>query len=83
MRLGIIGTGNIARRHLALLAETDGDVAVVAHLSRHADRAAEAASRYGGTPHTSLDEFITQGRPDAVIVTVPPDQHGEIEHALI
>lgn len=83
MRLGIIGTGNIARRHLDLLAETDGDVAVVAHLSRHADRAAEAASRYGGTPHTSLDEFITQGRPDAVIVTVPPDQHGEIEHALI
>lgn len=83
MRLGMIGTGNIAARHLSLLGETDTDVEVVAHLSRNPARAEAAAAEFGGRAYQSLDALLDEGRPDAVIVTVPPAEHGAIEDALI
>jgi len=83
VRLGIVGTGYFAGYHLGLLAETDPDTEVVAHLARSEAKAADAASRFGGKPYTSIADFIGDGKPDAVIVTVPPARHGEIEHALI
>ncbi|HEY4201258.1 MAG TPA: Gfo/Idh/MocA family oxidoreductase [Devosiaceae bacterium] len=82
LRLGMIGTGKFAARHLGLLAETDPDVTVVAHLGRHADNATAAAARFGGKAYADLDSFISEGRPDAVIMTVPPAAHGATELAL-
>ncbi|MBN9306742.1 MULTISPECIES: Gfo/Idh/MocA family oxidoreductase [unclassified Devosia] len=82
MRLGIIGAGLIAARHIAALAEADPDVYPVAFLSRSVEKAAQAARSFGGEAFDTVQAFIRQGRPDAVIVTVPPSQHGPIELAL-
>ena len=83
LRLGVVGTGSIAARHLAVLAEADPDVRVVAHLGRNPARVAEAAAKFGGAGFVDLGRFLVDGRPDAVLITVPPTQHGPIEHALI
>jgi myo-inositol 2-dehydrogenase/D-chiro-inositol 1-dehydrogenase len=83
MRLGIVGSGGIAARHLEVLPQSDADVDVVAHVSRTRTKADAMATRFGGEAFDTLEAFIRDGRPDAVIVTVPPDQHGETELALI
>lgn len=82
LRIGVIGTGKIARRHLASLKQVK-DVEIVAHLGRQADSADRAAAEWGGAPFTDLDEFCERGGCDAVFVTVPPAAHGTIEIALI
>src|SRR5690606_11797768 len=33
--------------------------------------------------YEDMDAFIAEGRPDAVIVTVPPGHHGAMEYTLI
>ena len=84
MRLGVVGAGGIAARHLAALEEDgSGGVSVVAHLARGPERAAAAAVRFGGTAYTDIDAFIAEGRPDAVLVTLPPAEHGAVERPLI
>jgi myo-inositol 2-dehydrogenase/D-chiro-inositol 1-dehydrogenase len=83
MRLGVIGAGAIAARHLAVIPEADSGVEIVAHLSRRLERAAAAADRFGGAAFADLDAFLAEGRPDAVLITVPPAEHGMVERALI
>jgi myo-inositol 2-dehydrogenase / D-chiro-inositol 1-dehydrogenase len=82
MRIGVIGTGAIASRHLSALA-TLGQAEVVAHLATSQDKADAAARRNGGVGFSSLDAFVRQGRPDVVFVCVPPHRHGAIEDRLI
>jgi myo-inositol 2-dehydrogenase/D-chiro-inositol 1-dehydrogenase len=82
MRIGVIGTGAIAARHLSALAAVGG-AEVVAHLATSLDKADAAAARSGGAGFSSLDDFMRQGRPDAVFVCVPPHRHGVIEDRLI
>ena len=84
MRLGVVGAGGIAARHLQALEEDGlGGVEVGAHLARGAERAAKAAARFGGAAFTDIANFIAEGRPDAVLVTLPPAEHGAVERALI
>ena len=84
MRLGIVGAGGIAARHLSALEQDGGGgVTVVAHLGRGLERAAVAAARFGGTAYTDIDAFIAKGRPDVVLVTLPPAEHGPVERALM
>ncbi len=82
MRIGMIGTGAIASRHLAALAAIP-QAQVVAHLATSQAKADAAAARHGGAGYCDLDAFVRQGLPDAVLVTVPPDRHGAIEDRLI
>lgn len=83
MRLGVVGTGGIAARHLTALQEDGiGGFQVVAHLSRREDTAARAAQRFGGQACTEVEAFLAQ-RPDCVLVTLPPSQHGALEQALV
>ena len=84
MRLGVVGAGGIAARHLVALAQDGGGgVEVSAHLARGPERAAAAAARFGGAAFSDIDAFIAEGRPEAVLVTVPPAEHGAVERALI
>jgi predicted dehydrogenase len=83
MRIGLIGTGAIAQRHLATFENLGAPAGVVGHLATTPDKAAQAAARWGGRGFTAIDDFIRGGRPDAVFVTVPPAQHGLIEERLI
>ena len=83
VRLGVIGAGGIAVRHLAVVPEADAAVSVVAHLSRRPERAALAARQFGGAAYTDIGSFLKHGKPDAVLITVPPAEHGAIEEALV
>lgn len=80
MRIGLIGTGKIAARHVDTLAGTGH---TLLHLGTSPEKSAAAAAEYGGAGYADLDSFIRDGRPDAVILTVPPAQHGAIEYRLI
>ena len=82
MRIGVIGTGAIAARHLSALAAV-GTPQVVAHLATSLDKADAAAARSGGAGFCLPRRFHAAGRPDAVVVCVPPDRHGVIEDRLI
>jgi predicted dehydrogenase len=83
LRLGMIGAGKFAARHLEVLDKTDPDAVVVGHLSGHVENAEAAARRFGGAAYGDLGTFLGEARPDAVILTVPPDAHGAYEEALI
>lgn len=83
MRLGMIGSGGIAAKHLTALDESQADVEVVAYLSVSPQTAEALAARHGGTVFDTIEAFLKDGRPDVVFVTVPPDQHGPIERTLV
>ena len=82
LRVALIGPGFIAQRHLEVLS-TEPGVELVGILSRTPERAAAASSRFGGRPYADLGSLLDTERPDAVWVCVTPDQHGDLELALI
>lgn len=82
MRIGIIGTGQIARRHLNSFQQIDG-VEVVGHVGTSVEKADAAVAEWGGRSYTNLNELIVREHPDAVWITVPPDQHGQFESTLL
>lgn len=82
LRVAVIGPGFIARRHLEVLS-TEPGVELVGVLARRAGAADEAAARFGGRPYHELGRMLDAERPDAAWVCLPPDQHGDLELALI
>lgn len=75
MRSALVGTGAIARQHLACLAQLPGvEIAGVCDLSRSS--AEWAAERYGaGAWFTDFEEMLSRTRPDVVHVTTPVTSH--------
>jgi predicted dehydrogenase len=82
MRIAVVGTGGVARRHLGVLRAVDG-VEVVGHLSADASRAAAQAAEWGGQPYSDLIRLLDETQPEAVWICVTPDRHGPLELALI
>jgi len=82
VKIGMIGTGQIAQRHLNAFRQIDG-AEIVGHVGTSAEKARTAAAQWGGRGYTSLDDLIAGERPDAVWITVPPDQHGALELTLL
>src|SRR2546423_15435705 len=75
MNIGIIGTGHIARQHLACLRELPGvRIAAVCDLSR---AMAESAAERFGVPawFTDSRRMLEEVKPDVVHVTTPPTSH--------
>src|SRR5215211_1154817 len=81
-RIGFIGAGIIANRHLGNLLGFD-DVAVVAVADVAAERAASLAARCGGQPYGDYQEMLARERLDALYVCVPPFAHGAPELAAV
>lgn len=77
-RIGFIGAGGIAHRHVGVL-ERMGDVAIVAACDPDEGRAREVAERTGGTAFTDAATMIAQSELDALFICVPPFAHGEAE----
>jgi predicted dehydrogenase len=78
MRFGLAGLGWATRAfHLPAMGRLTGSTVVGG-----CDPAAEARhtwERETGTPaFETLEELITRGRPDAVVVATPPDSHAEL-----
>lgn len=82
MRVAVIGTGGIARRHLDFLSREPG-VEIVGHLSRDEGRAADAAEQWGGQGYIDLAALLNEQHPDAVWICTPPHIHEPAETALI
>ncbi len=87
MRVLVFGSGSFARKHAAILSDLD-DVEVTAFCSRNAGRAAAAAddlsTRTGRPVHAYTDtpEAIDAEKPDAAIIVITPNAHGDIELEL-
>ena len=88
MDIIIIGSGSFARKHAHILSEMD-DVAVTAFCSRdetHADAAAASLAATTGTTVSSYNDLpvaLDQEKPDAALIVVTPDAHGDIEMELV
>ncbi len=81
-RIGFIGAGGIANRHLGVL-ERFEDVELVAFSDMDFGRAADAAKRFGARAFDDYRAMLEAGGLDAVYVCVPPFAHGAIEMDLI
>lgn len=82
IRIGFIGVGGIAQRHLDILAGFE-DVSLVAFADPDFGRAAQAASRFGAKAFESHRMMLEQEALDAVYICIPPFAHGEAERDLI
>lgn len=76
LRVGVVGTGWIARDHLAVLAARD-DVRVAAVCDVEEERAAQAAEEVGASVYASWQELLEREPLDAVWVCTPPLAHRE------
>lgn len=74
IRVGVLGTGLFARRHLAVLATMPG-VTVAAICGVDTERTARIAHRYGATPYTAHLTMLEREHLDALYVVIPPDAH--------
>lgn len=82
LKVGFIGAGGIAHRHLGVL-ETFEDAAVVGIADPDEARAAAAAERCGARPFAHHDEMIDNLALDALFICVPPFAHGAPECAAL
>ncbi len=81
-RIGFIGVGGIAHRHLDILAGFD-DVALVAFADTDLTRAEQAASRFGAKAFENHRAMLEQTDLDAVYICIPPFAHGDAERDVI
>jgi len=78
LRLGFVGVGGIAKRHLGYSAERE-DVEMVGYADVDLSRAEACAEEYGGNAYGDCKELYDKEKPDAIVICTPPFGHGEIE----
>ncbi|HEV7416007.1 MAG TPA: Gfo/Idh/MocA family oxidoreductase [Tianweitania sediminis] len=81
-RIGFIGAGGIAHRHLGVLEQFE-DVELAGFADPDFDRALEAAARFGARAYQDHKGLLDDPDLDAVYICVPPFAHGEPEQAVI
>lgn len=81
-RIGFIGVGGIAQRHLGVLAQFD-DVELVGFADPDFDRAVGAAARFSARAYAEHGELLADDSLDAVYICIPPFAHGAAEQATI
>lgn len=81
-RIGFIGAGGIAHRHLGVL-ESFEDVELVAFADPALDRATEAAERFGARVFADHEAMLDAVDLDALYICVPPFAHGAPERSAI
>lgn len=81
-RIGFIGAGFIANRHIDQLSTFD-DAQVVAVSDTLIERAEAQAQRVNARAYMRYEEMLDKEQLDAVYVCVPPFAHGPVERVLI
>lgn len=81
-RIGFVGAGGIAARHLGVLDQMD-DVAIVGVVDPDAARAADFADRCGARIFADAETMLAESAPDALFICVPPFAHGPAEEAAL
>src|SRR4051812_24052038 len=82
VRIGFIGAGGIAHRHLGNLLSF-GDVQVMAFADPVLQRAQTAAQRAGDRAYAGFPEMLDREKLDALYICTPPFAHGAPELAAI
>jgi predicted dehydrogenase len=82
VRIGMVGAGAVAARHLRTLLAMDG-VEVAAVADPALERAKELAAEAGAAVYPNHMELLEAERLDAVYICVPPFAHGAPELAVI
>lgn len=80
VRLGFVGAGGIAVRHLGVLQGFD-DVDIIAFADTDLGRAQQVAEHFGARSYDSGKALLAAGEVDAIYICVPPFAHGPIERA--
>ncbi len=80
VRIGFIGTGGIAQRHLQTLSK-NSDAQLVAYCDLDVERAQKAAKEYGGNAYRDYEKMLDREELDALVICIPPFAHGDIELA--
>ena len=78
LKVGFVGTGGIAKRHLDNTAKRQ-DIEMVGYADAVLERAAECAANYGGVAYDDATRLYDEQQPDVVVICTPPFAHGEIE----
>ncbi len=79
-RVGFIGAGGIAGRHVGVLRGFE-DVKIVALADPVYDRAAGLSEQVGAKPYRDFRQMLDSEQLDAVYICLPPFAHGEPELA--
>jgi myo-inositol 2-dehydrogenase/D-chiro-inositol 1-dehydrogenase len=82
VRIGMVGAGAVAARHVRTLLAMDG-VEVAAVADPALERAKELAGEAGAAAYPNHMELLASERLDAVYICVPPFAHGAPELAVI
>ncbi|MFW6437440.1 MAG: Gfo/Idh/MocA family protein, partial [Armatimonadota bacterium] len=82
VRLGFVGTGGIANRHLTCAQKRD-DMEIVATCDVVLDLAEQAAEKYAasGGAYDDTAAMLDNEDIDAIVICTPPFAHGDIEEA--
>ncbi len=80
VRVGFIGAGGIAGRHVGVLQQFE-DVRIVGVADPVDERAGGLASQVGATAYADFRQMLDRERVDALYICVPPFAHGEPELA--
>ena len=81
-RIGMIGAGFIADRHVGKLSSMD-DVQIVAVSDPDGDRARHQAGRCDAKPYQDFRQMLDSEHLDALYVCLPPFAHGDPERAAL
>ncbi len=81
-RIGFIGAGGIADRHLGVLS-CFADVVVTAIADPDLPRASALAAQTGAKTYDSADAMLSDIELDAVFICVPPFAHGPAERSAL
>jgi predicted dehydrogenase len=75
MRILVVGLGSMGRRRLRNLTHLGG--VELAGLEPGDERRAEVAAEFGIPAFASLDQALQSFRPQALVISTPPDRHTE------
>jgi predicted dehydrogenase len=76
IRTALVGCGKVGSIHGTALRELP-ESALVGVCDASADRAADFARRFGGTPFTDLGALLRDARPQAILVATPHPLHAQ------
>ena len=82
VRLGFIGSGGNAGRHMRDLATIEG-TELVAFCDVVLEKAENAAKKYEGSAYEDYNEMLEKEKLDAVYISIPPFAHSGPERAVI
>lgn len=82
VKLGFIGTGGNAGRHMRELSTIEG-AQLVAFCDIIFEKAESAAKQYNGKAYADYNEMLAKEKLDAVYISIPPFAHGGAERAVI